>query len=376
MFKDGSPSMTIEHERLLVRTHGGAWEPLTPQEPDGKTTFCEIFGSDIGPLVGSTAPILVVGEQTNLASGLVDALCVDADGCVYVVATALEASADAAVLLPKLLAHAGSMHGIAFDEFERLCNRLANGETLTSHISSRAKHADVHEQTLTVAVTDALASGRFHLVAIVADAPETLVQSMRFLNASGASISCLNAETFSSGDVNAVKVALVDVGLTSRTIQVSMTATGLLALVDRIHGSQTASRIGVMQRYCAENFDDVTYDGDMTSASMIASLHIDGVSAAIAGIETEGIVWIDFEEIGKFDDSWTARTELAGAISRMIGTDLGEIARIGRIRLTLGEHLNDDTLMEMFTDMLNDTIDDLRSQVSGRSRNGVAAPAA
>ena len=76
---------------------------------------------------------------------------------------------------------------LAYDQFGELCDR-AGGAPLAEFVEARAG-AGFHRQSFEVAVADALANGRFRLVAVVREAAPTVVQSMRFLNASGGSYS-------------------------------------------------------------------------------------------------------------------------------------------------------------------------------------------
>src|SRR5688572_14561400 len=127
---------------MLVRSHDGAWEKLQPQDvvPSGGIT--EIFGDDLGPVLGATEPMFVVATAPKLAAGRPDAICVTPSGQVSVVM--LTVGRPDPGTLPTLLSHAGSMQAMDYDEFEKACNTaLGAAETLGDYVEARSKEASV-----------------------------------------------------------------------------------------------------------------------------------------------------------------------------------------------------------------------------------------
>lgn len=360
-------------DTMLVRTSTGGWEELRPhaEVPDGG--IIELFGEDIGPVLGSSTPVVVAASAPELPTGRPDAICVDAAGAVTVVTLGLAGARDDT--LASLLSYAGALHGMGYEPFERLCERVGGGdEGLAGFIASRSRHADFHRGTFEVTVADALAHGRFRLVALVAGAPDTLVQSMRYLNASGANVALYEAHTYASSSVMAVQARALDVGqpVQQQPALSEMTAAGLLAITERTCDELTARLMGQLQKFCAASFDDVRYEGDSTKAAMSAVLHGPQGDAVILTADSDGSVVLSFEGLAPFDPHWTVRAELCQAMSRLLGADLGEVKKISQLNLSIAEHLMDATLMEALIEILSDTISIVRSG-DGVAERAVAA---
>lgn len=362
---------------MLVRTAAGAWESLEPltKLPEGGIT--ELLGEDIAPVLGQQAPLVVVAAAPKLATGRPDAICLDAEGNITVVVAALTGSADRT--LPALLSFAGSLHGMAFDDFAKLCNRAIASEqgSLAEYVHAHNLHAEFHKGTFEVTVADALAQGRFHLVALVASATPSLAQSMRYLNSSGADVGCFEVTSFASDSVTAIQAGLVDVGQVRREAVIRMSAAGLLAITERNHGEQMARLMALLQKFGASTFDAVAYDGDNTRASMTATINGADPELPFLVADTEGAIGISFETLAPLDRDWSVRAGLCKALNRMLGADLGDVRKISQLNLSIREHLMDATLMDAFTEILADTVQLVRGDAarSGNSRNGVATPA-
>jgi hypothetical protein len=346
----------------------------------------DMFGEDIGPVLGTPAPVVVAACSPTLSTGSPDALCLDPDGGVWIVQLALEGGGE--MTLPQLLAFGGGLTGLSYDAFEAACNRTDGGK-LAPWIEQRFG-AGFHKQSFEVAVADALANGRFRLVAIVRDAPPTLVQSMRFLNSTGAMGSLYEATSFSSASVSAVRAKAIDVGGaatastpaaaaasggTAGTATSELGAAGFVAATGKASGDETASLMAQLQKSCLATFDEVTYDGEGGDAQMTATLETEQGSAAMLAAGTDGSVVISFEALAAIDAGWSIRAELCQGMERLLGADLGDVRKISQLNLTIDEHLMDATLMEALGELLADTVEALRSS-GPASRSGAREAAA
>lgn len=375
-------------ETMLVRAAGGGWEELRPQTemPDGG--LVEVFGEDIGPVLGTAAPVLVAACQPVLSTGQPDAICVDPDGGVWIVQLALDS--DGALTLPQLLAFGGGLTAMSYDAFDKLCDR-AEGESLSTYVEARAG-GGFHKQSFEVAVADALANGRFRLVSIVREAAPTLVQSMRFLNSTGAMGSLYEATSFASATVTAVRAKAIDVGSAvgvasapasnaeqgapARRAAASATdlgAAGFVAATGKASGDDTSALMAQLQKACLAAFDDVTYEGESGEARMQASLEGAEGPLAMVAAGTDGGVVVSFEALHELDPGWSVRTELCQGMERLLGADLGDVRKISQLNLSIAEHLMDATLMEALAELLTDTVTALRESTSARGAREAAA---
>jgi hypothetical protein len=371
---------THTSETMLVRTAAGAWEQLQPQVRVSDGGLAAMFGQDIGPVLGLPAPLVVVANSPRLATGTPDALCLDAEGNLTVVVLELGGSAEGT--LPALLGYAGSLHGMSFADFERLCN-CAHGAAadsadpdasgLAGFVARHTMHPAFHRGTFEVTVADALAQGRFNLVALVRSAPATLLQSARYLNASGASVSCYETSSFASESVFAVQARAVDVGQAPRDSVLRMTAAGLFAVTERTQDERTAKLMAQLQKFCAAAFDEVAYDGDAQLATMSASLHVGDNKVLMLNADSSGKVNLSFEALAPVDKNWTVRAELCQSMNRMLGADLGDVKKISQLNLTIREHLMDATLMEALTEIVGDTVSQVREAAGLPPRAALSA---
>ncbi len=374
-------------ETMLVRAAGGGWEELRPQTEMPEGGLVEVFGEDIGPVLGTAAPVLVAACQPVLSTGQPDAICVDPDGGVWIVQLALDS--DGALTLPQLLAFGGGLAGSSYDAFEQLCDRTES-DSLSAFAEARCG-SGFHKQSFEVAIADALAHGRFRLVAIVRDAAPTLVQSMRFLNSTGAMGSLYEATSFASATVTAVRAKAVDVGSAisasapaagavdesaprrAASSATDLGAAGFVAATGKASGDDTSALMAQLQKACLAAFDDVTYEGESGDARMQALLEgADGPVAMVAA-GTDGSVVVSFEALGDFDPGWSVRTELFQGMERLLGADLGDVRKISQLNLSIGEHLMDATLMEALAELLTDTVTALRETSSARGAREAAA---
>jgi hypothetical protein len=372
-------------ETMLVRAAGGGWEELRPQTAVPEGGIVEVFGEDIGPVLGAPAPVVVAACRPALSTGEPDAICVDPDGGLWIVQLALDG--DGSATLPQLLAFGGALTSMSYDSFEQLCDR-AQGDALASFVEARAG-AGFHRQSFEVAVAEALATGRFRLAAFVREAAPALVQSMRFLNASGAMGSLYEATSFASATVTAVRAKALDVGAGSSTAAApagvaaapaggaaprpSLGAASFVAATGKQGGDGTGSLMAQLQKACSATFDEVTYEGEGAESHMRASLHgPDGpVTMVVAG--TDGSVVVSFEALGALDPGWGAREELCQGMERLLGADLGDVRKISQLNLSIEEHLMDATLMEALGDLLADTAGMLKGDESARGAREAAA---
>lgn len=362
-------------QTMLVRTTTGAWERLEAQTkvPDGGIT--EIFGEDVGPVLGYEAPLIVVAASPKLATGKPDAICVDAQGAVTIVALSLGSGTDKT--LPQLLSFAGALHGMTYDAFEKLCNRTDSGASLAEHIHARNIHADFHTGTFEVTVADALSQGRFQLISLVESVSPSLAQSMRYINASGANFGCFEISSFSSSSVMAVQARAVDVGQQKRDVQLRMTAAGLIALTERTTDESTAKLMGNLQKFCSGAFDEVAYEGDNKRASLTATFFAGQEELPIITAASDGSISISFEALAPVDKDWTLRAELCQSMSRLLGAELGDVRKISQLNLSLSEHLNDATLMDAMAEIVGDVLSTLRpAGTTVPTRNGAMQPSA
>jgi len=364
-------------DTMLVRTAAGGWEALRPQADLPSGGVIELFGEDIGPVLGSATPLLVAACAPQLATGRPDAICLDAQGTVTVVTLGLgQARQDT---LASLLSFAGSLHGMDYDEFERLCDQVgATDENLAGFMAARNRHTDFHRGTFEVTVADALGQGRFQLVALVGTAPANLVQSMRYLNASGANVGLYETCAYVSSSVMAVQAKALNVGQSVQQTPVlsEITAAGLLAITERTCDEVTAKLMGQLQKFCTGNFDRVGYDGDSLHAEMVASLNAPDGPVDFVRAAGDGSIVLSFEALAPFDPMWTMRAELCQAMSRLLGADLGEVKKISQLNLSIGEHLMDATLMEALVEILGDTLEAVRGSETASDRRSNEAMAA
>ncbi len=373
-------------ETMLVRAAGGGWEELRPQTdiPDGG--IIDVFGEDIGPVLGETAPVIVAACSPQMPTGTPDAICVDPDGGIWIVQLSLDG--DGSTTLPQLLAVGGGLTSMSYEAFEDVCDRRG-GDPLASFVEARAG-AGFHRQSFEVAVAEALAHGRFRLVAVVREAAPALVQSMRFLNSSGAMGTLYEATSFASETVTAVRAKRIEIGggtwadtggdhaampgaVAAPPSRPTLGAAGFVAATGKASGDQTGSLMAQLQKACSAAFDEVVYDGDGASASMRAELAgPDGpVPMVVAG--TDGSVVVSFESLSALDPGWTAREELCQGMERLLGADLGDVRKISQLNLSIAEHLMDATLMEALGELLADTVGALRELESARGAREAAA---
>jgi len=382
-------------ETMLVRAAGGGWEELRPQTtmPDGG--IVEVFGEDIGPVLGASTSVVVAACSPPISGGLgsPDAICLDPEGGVWIVQLALDGTGDAT--LPQLLTYGGALNGMNYDAFQALCDRTG-GDPLSTFLESRADESSFDRDSFEASVTEALAHGRFKLVAIVREAAPALVQAMRFLNASGAMGSLYEATSFASPSVSAVRAKAVDVGTSvTRAPAVTaatggsagptaaaaasgeMSAAGFVASTGKVTDAATSKLMAQLQKACVATFDDVIYGGTATDATMDVVMNTsDGPSAMIVA-SSDGAVVMSFEALGDLDPDWTVRSELCQGMERLLGADLGDVRKISQLNLSIAEHLMDATLMEALCDLLGDTVRALHGGDSATgARTGAREPAA
>jgi hypothetical protein len=374
-------------ETMLVRAAGGSWEELRPQTTMPSGGIVDLFGEDVGPVLGTPAPVVVAACSPTLSTGAPDAICLDPDGGVWIVQLDLHGGGE--LTLPQLLAFGGGLTGMAFDQFGALCDR-AGGAPLAEFMESRSG-SGFHRQSFEVAVADALANGRFRLVSVVREAAPTLVQSMRFLNASGAMGSLYEATSFASESVTAVRAKAVDVGLAGAVASVTQAAAGaapsspgkgelgaagFIAATGKASGDDTSALMAALQKACLATFDEVTYAGEAGDAQMSAALHTDAGPAPLVLAGTDGSIVVSFEALSALDAGWTVRAELCQGMERLLGADLGDVRKISQLNLSIGEHLMDMTLMEALGELLHDTVEALRSSANGAQSGAREAAAA
>jgi hypothetical protein len=269
-----------------------------------------------------------------------------------------------------------------------MCDRT-QGDSLTSFMETRSG-ADFHSQSFEVAVADALAHGRFRLVAIVREAAPTLVQSMRFLNSSGAMGSLYEATSFASENVTAVRAKAIDIGVssgwggarasegtasgaTAPGASTGTSAAGFVAATGKVSGDETSSLMAQLQKSCSESFDEIEYEGEGKTMSMQALLDSPTGQVAMLVAGTDGSVVVSFESLGSLDPGWGVREELCQGMERLLGADLGDVHKISQLNLSIGEHLMDSTLMEALGELLTDTIGAMRTSDSARGAREAAA---
>lgn len=347
-------------QNMLVRSAKGGWEKLEPQTTMPEGGIPQILGEDLGQVLGFDAPLVVAAANPKLPGSRPDAICLSGAGDVALVTMALGGSVDQ--IMPNMLAHAGGLHGMSYDEFEKLCDR-AGGKPgdLSRYLAQASKHHDFHAKSFEVAVADALSQGRFQMIAIVGEAPQAMIQTMRFLNASGAAeVLCYEVTSFASSTVTAVQVNPVDVGQKRKPQVMSMSGAGLIAVAEKQHGENMANLVAQLQKYCAANFDLVRYGGDNAEATMTAAMQLNGEDVDVMRLDSAGNITIRFDAVAPHDRDWTVRAELVQGMGRLLGTDLGDARKISQLHLSVTEHLNDATLMECLTDILGDTVPLLR----------------
>lgn len=372
-------------ETMLVRTAGGGWEELRPQTDVPEGGLIDLFGEDIGPVLGTQAPVIVAACSPVLSTGAPDAICLDPDGGIWIVQLAL--TGDGAMTLPQLLAFGGGLTATTYDAFEAMCDQT-KGDSLTSFVEGRAG-AGFHSQSFEVAVAESLANGRFRLVAIVREAAPTLVQSMRFLNASGAMGMLYEATSFASENVTAVRAKAIDIGSTvarpgahlaeagsadaAPAARVAQGAAAFVAATGKVSGNDTGTLMAQLQKSCSATFDEIEYHGDGKEMHLHALLDSPKGQVAMLVAGTDGSVVVSFESLGSLDPNWGVREELCQGMERLLGADLGDVRKISQLNLSIEEHLMDSTLMEALGELLTDTIGAMRTSDSARDAREAAA---
>jgi hypothetical protein len=130
-----------------------------------------------------------------------------------------------------------------------------------------------------------------------------------------------------------------------------------------------------LQKSCLATFDSVTYEGEAGEARMNALLDSEDGPTALVTAGTDGSVVVSFEALSVLDAGWSVRAELCQGMERLLGADLGDVRKISQLNLSIGEHLMDATLMEALGELLNDTVEALRSSANG-ARSGAREAAA
>ncbi|MCW2959695.1 MAG: hypothetical protein JWM90_82 [Thermoleophilia bacterium] len=389
------------NETMLVRAAGGGWEELRPQTSMPEGGIVEVFGDDIGPVLGVTESVLVAACEPTLSMGTPDAICVDATGGIWIVQLALDG--DGAATLPQLLAFGGSLTGMDYASFEAVCDRRGTG-SLGAFVKSSTNVSGFTVPAFEKTVAESLAHGRFRLVAIVREAAPSLVQSMRFLNASGAMGALYEASSFASDSVSAVRARAIDLGAPfSAAPRVAAAApagqaaepavaaapapaaapaatvdAGLAAfLVDTATATDVATSALMSQLYdaCTATFADVHVDGTGDDASMSVVLRTEDTEMPLLVAATDGSVVVSFEALGAFDTNWSIRAELCQGMERLLGADLGDVRKISQLNLSIAEHLMDATLMEALIELLAETAQSIDDGNDG-ARIGAREPAA
>jgi hypothetical protein len=372
-------------EIMLVRAAGGGWEELRPQTTLADGGLIELFGEDVGPVLGTVAPVIVVACSPELVTGSPDAIALDTDGGVWIIQLALDG--DGTRTLPELLACGGGMAGMSYDAFDAICDRAAS-DGLASYVEARSG-SGFHRQSFEVAVAEALAHGRFRLVSVVREATPTLVQSIRFLNASGAMGVLVEATPFASDNITAIRARAIDVGTGGAVHAVSsasdvpvpavamsgaeLGAAGFMAATGTLSGDDTSELMGRLRRVCAATFDDVFYEGEARDATMRAELQGPDGRVTMVTAGSDGSVIVSFESLAAIDTGWGVRSDLCQGMERLLGADLGDVRKISQLNLSIAEHLMDATLMDALTELLVVTVADLRSETPSRGSREVPA---
>lgn len=375
-------------ETMLVRAAGGAWEQLVARDTLPPGGVAEHFGLELGPVLGHDGGVVVAACEPDLGGTAPDALCVDASGGIWIVQLDLAGGGER--LLPSLLSIGGALTGMPVDTFEQLCDQPGK-DGLAAHVRTLdPASGDLDDATLSSRLAETLATGRFRLVSIVGHASSGLVQSMRFLNASGANASVFEASAWSSASVTAIRATAVDVGRggaaaspappagaavtappapaaapsAAATVEVPAAASGAAAFARTVADSGNTSHPELVERFVTaleEAFDAVEYE-DAGAESRVRGIvgSPDGSAADVVVVSADATVVISFEALAELDPTWDAREELCQGMERLLGTDLGDVRKISQLNLTVDEHLMDDTLTDALAELLADTVSALR----------------
>lgn len=389
----GGEDMT---DTLLVRAADGGWEELRPQRALPEGGLVDVLGHDLGPVLGLGSPVIVVAAAPALATGTPDAICVDADGGVWILQSAFDDRHD--LMMPALVGGGGALTGMEFSEFQAICNMVPEGATLFDHViasTGAAGTADAFQR----AVSTTLKSGQFHLVGFVHDAPAAVVQSLRFLQAAGARIQLLHTVSFASASVHAIRATELDLSATPvdsapaairretagsteeqhdrprakpksaaespadvttapapTTDTADKPADRLIAAAQAAGDEQSARLIGQLHDAASAIFDNTTFADIEGDVRMTAQLAVDGGWASVLTLDSDGGLVISFSELGVCDGDWSARAELSQGMERLLGTDLGDVKEIGQLNLSIREHLNDSTLIDVLVELLGEMV--------------------
>lgn len=420
---------------MLVRAAGGDWERLSHRAEVPSGGFSELFGEDLGPVIGTAKSLPVLAVSPVVAGAAPDVVCGGADGSLALVRLALgEHAADQ--ILPELLGAAGAFHGMTLDEFVRVCG-VAKMDELASRVMGGTP-PKASRESWSAKLAQTLSSGRFELVGLVTDLPESVLAPMRFLNHSGsAQLRCIQVQLYSSASVTALQLSPLDTGLavgvgsaeSGRAAEIpgagasQTTASGasragtkatpgarggsraehspgassssakeaavekaedrvpdqamLLTEIARSSGDQAANLARLLVSGLERTFDDCSYE----NANGKVMLH-----ATMAGLSEQplrtlevdgaGVVHVNFESLGPMDGDWSIRAELAQGMERLLGADLGDVRKISKLNVVIAEHLMDATLMEAFVEVIGDVMDTIRKDVEATARRAKELEAA
>lgn len=406
-------------ETLLVRTAGGNWEKLSTQDSIPEGDIVDVFGSELSPILHTDTPVIVVAASPHLGAGRPAGLGVDTLGGVWVLE--LDLSGDGATTLPNLITFGGSLTGMSYEDFNTLCN-ACEGNSLFEHVSKYAEK--LNKQDFQESVTSSLSSGRINLISIVKQANQTLVSSMRFLNATGATGAIYEATSFRSPSISAIQATKLDLNTEPKALpapakkeaptpvqeevvdedffatkSTSDTAPEKSKPKPELKEPEPEVKEPVLKEAVAEevapektakssgsNFNQNTLKATNESTAKLMQLLQDALEkeldtvtydasstqleafltdsdnsdALFVSAESNGNLVVFFASLNNLDPKWRARTELCQGMERLLGTDLGDVEKISQLNLSISEHLMDASLMEALIDLLADAAQDVR----------------
>lgn len=391
---------SMKSDGMLVRAAGGDWERLSPRSDIPAGSFDELFGDDLGPVLGHPIAMPVLTSTPLVAGGTApDVICSTVEGHVALVRMALGTRSE--TVLPDLLAIAGAFDGLDLEGFLAACG-VDKVDELASRVMGGTPPKATREAWAS-RLAETLQSGRFDLVALVSELPESALASIRFLNRSGAvRISCVGIQLYASASVTALQTVALDTGVATTAERLpqaaapvpseqpktpresaasAKTAAGSPAALGSAIEAAGGPAVGRLGTLVAEGldriFDTATYTGAGPDQRVECS--VDGVGDApiqLVTLDSSGIVHVDFEALSPVDGDWSVRAELAQGMERLLGADLGDVKKISKLNVALAEHLMDATLAEAFLELVGDIVTEVRDDAEATRRRAAELEAA
>ena len=348
---------------MLARNSDGEWQVLEPMAELPPGGFVAMCGSDLAPVLGYERPLLVAATQPKLA-GEPDAVCVTSRGDIVLVVSFFEQSHESALF--RLLECAGALQGMDYQSFLATCDKVNEHDSLADWVDAHVDAPELEPAVLEMTVAESLRQGRFTMIAVVPDSNDRLTRPLRYLNSHGAtSIFCYELAPFAAGSVQCIDAFHVEVGAREPgPLTLELSGGVFITSAAKNQGSQQAMLVGQLVEFLEARFPKVAYSGDLDLAKLEASVPgADGELRPMFTLDSTGAIVIEARELAP-----AVRVELVHGLGRVLGRNLGDPFQVGHEELSIEEHLNDETLMSSFLEMLGDML----KAIDGGSRGDSA----